>query len=401
MTEEREEHLVHAVEDSLGLKGDSEVQGPRSSSEKNLSAATATLSTGGNNNTGWISTSAVTTEASGKDTGGQKAFRPEGSVGVDIGTSSIVFAESRGEGNPAIERISFPCGSVPFLNLTKQTLIENEIPYFQKNNLGFLMGYGNEMVSEEFHTHSWRPVPSGYAQGHEGVPLIEVILQNLIGRPKVPATALCFSLPGKPLDGFNQLVYHNGVLSNFFNRLGYTTMAVNEGLAVIMAELAAENYTGIGISIGATMCNVCVSYLAVPVLSFSVQTAGDFVDNTASAALNELAIDVKAVKENSLDLTRKTNNRVETALQIYYGEMVNNIIAQLKAELQKVSIPNIGAVPIVLSGGSVQPNGFREMFEKKVKETRLAVKISSIRLANDPLTAVAKGALVMAKAEEL
>ena len=56
-------------------------------------------------------------------------------------------------------------------------------------------------------------------------------------------------------------------------------------------------------------------------------------------------------------------------------------------------------VPIVLSGGTVMPSGFRERFEKMLKESSFPLAISEVRVAGDPLTTTAKGALVAALAE--
>ncbi|MEA1933427.1 MAG: hypothetical protein U9N60_03205 [Thermodesulfobacteriota bacterium] len=36
-------------------------------------------------------------------------------------------------------------------------------------------------------------------------------------------------------------------------------ISINEGLATVMSELAHDNFTGIGISMGGGMCNVCLS----------------------------------------------------------------------------------------------------------------------------------------------
>ena len=62
------------------------------------------------------------------------------------------------------------------------------------------------------------------------------------------------------------------------DELGYEATSINEGLAVVYGELEDSNYTGIGISCGGGLCNVCLAYLSVPVLSFSIPKAGDYID---------------------------------------------------------------------------------------------------------------------------
>ena len=55
-------------------------------------------------------------------------------------------------------------------------------------------------------------------------------------------------------------------------------------------------------------------------------------------------------------------------------------------------------LPIVLSGGTAMPEGFRDRFEKMLSEAELPFATADIRVAADPLHASAKGALVAALA---
>ena len=56
-------------------------------------------------------------------------------------------------------------------------------------------------------------------------------------------------------------------------------------------------------------------------------------------------------------------------------------------------------LPIVLSGGTALPEGFRDRFEKTLMEAELPFAAADIRIAADPLHASAKGALVAALAD--
>jgi len=58
------------------------------------------------------------------------------------------------------------------------------------------------------------------------------------------------------------------------------------------------------------------------------------------------------------------------------------------------------AVPLVLSGGTLLPPGGRERFETILDEVELPVHISKVMQAKDPLLATAKGAYMMAVAED-
>ena len=57
-------------------------------------------------------------------------------------------------------------------------------------------------------------------------------------------------------------------------------------------------------------------------------------------------------------------------------------------------------LPIVLSGGTSKPRGFKELFERTLKAKPLPIDVSDVRLARDPLTATARGALIAAMYEK-
>ena len=47
-------------------------------------------------------------------------------------------------------------------------------------------------------------------------------------------------------------------------------------------------------------------------------------------------------------------------------------------------------------GGTAKVNGFKDRFEKFMKEENIPLEFGKIRIAKDPLTATAKGALIAA-----
>ncbi|MFW3147052.1 MAG: DUF362 domain-containing protein, partial [Thermoplasmatota archaeon] len=48
---------------------------------------------------------------------------------------------------------------------------------------------------------------------------------------------------------------------------------------VVFSELEDENFTGLGISAGGGMCNVCLAYLSIPLVTFSITKGGDYLDD--------------------------------------------------------------------------------------------------------------------------
>lgn len=335
---------------------------------------------------------------------GEEAEKPTGPVGLDIGTSHIVMSQNKGKTIHTVKQLN-AFFTVPYSKFTKKILIENDITFLEKHNQFYILGYSAENFANMFNTNTRRTMEKGLlsSKEDEGINVLQAIIDTLITRPDKTNEVLCFSLPGEPIDGLNSVIYHESILKMYLNSLGYRAISINEGLATIMAELSNDNFTGIGISMGGGMCNICLSYLSVPVVSFSLQKGGDYIDSMVGASVGEPATKIKTIKEGSLNLTRPPKDRVETALDIYYVDLVSNLLNTLE-KIMKTSdkIPKIAKpIPIVLSGGTVLPTGFKELFEKTLKKVDLPLEISDIRLAEDPLNTTAKGAMVMALSEEI
>src|SRR5262249_43489789 len=203
----------------------------------------------------------------------------------------------------------------------------------------------------------------------EGERFIREIATSMVGTAYA-GQQLCFSVPAAPLGSEERLTYHEATLRHIFSELGFTVKSINEGLAVIYAEMASTNYTGIGISCGGGLCNICLSYLSVPVLSFSIPKAGDFIDSSAASVTGERANQVRIVKEQSFHFNGRYDDKLKQALSVYYDDVIQSLVAGLRNAFQQArNLPKMSKpIPMVLSGGTTMPSGFRDRFEKKLSE---------------------------------
>jgi hypothetical protein len=236
------------------------------------------------------------------------------------------------------------------------------------------------------------------AKEPESLNLMRAILTAMVGKAESSSQKLCFTVPAAPLGEQENLTYHEATLRQILEELGYSVTAINEGLAVIYAELEATNYTGIGISCGGGLCNVCLSYLSVPVVSFSIPKAGDYIDSSAASVTGERTNRIRLVKEETFHFNGAFADKTLQVLGVYYDEMMRSLVAGLRDAFSKArNVPKFGKpVPLVLSGGSTLPPGFRDRFEKLLWEQDFGLQLSEVRLAENPLHATAKGALVAA-----
>jgi hypothetical protein len=237
----------------------------------------------------------------------------------------------------------------------------------------------------------------------EALPMIELLIKSVVGEPRYQDEIVYFSVPGEPLDADFDIIYHIKTVEGFLKTLGYTPRLINEGLAVILSDLADKNFTGIGISLGGGMVNVCLSFISVPIFNFSVTKAGDWIDQQVAMAIDEAASRVSAIKESSFDLSKERDlSKIESAFSIYYNHLIEYVIESIKQEFNRVGgMPGmVEPITIVLSGGTSLPKGFIQSFKQILDQLKLPVPIGEVRMAAQPLHSVAKGALIAASAEE-
>ena len=333
---------------------------------------------------------------------GEDAERPKGPVGLDIGTTHIIVAQNKPREIYSIRELN-AFFTLPKMKFAKQILKEKEIKYYERQEQYYIIGYSAQNFANMFNLNTRRPMEEGVLSSNEdeGIKVIEAIVNTLIQKPKTFGEMLCFTIPGDPIDGQGALVYHEAMIKRSLGSIGYSPISINEGMAVVLSELSDADFTGIGISMGGGMCNVCLSYLSFPVITYSIKMAGDYIDKMVGKAVGEPATKIKTIKEEELDLSCAPKDRVITALHIFYDELMFKLLESLQRVLSSTEkIPKIKtAIPIVLSGGTAMPKGCKEKFEEMFKNVNLPVEISGVRLAEDPLNTTAKGALINAMTE--
>jgi hypothetical protein len=324
-------------------------------------------------------------------------------AGIDVGTSKIVAARRRTKEIETASQLNafIP---VPYSRFTETILGQNDISYYREGEELVIFGGATERFANMFNAECRRPMADGLLNPREknAVPVLEAIIATLLPKARVNGDILAFSVPAATPGREAELTYHEATLRRHFEAMGYKAVAINEGLAVIFSELEDNNFTGIGISCGGGMCNVALAYLSIPSIMFSIAKGGDYIDASAGAVLAEHATRVKVIKEENLDLSRAPRDKYEKALHIYYEDLVETLVAALRRAIsQAEKLPKTERpLPIVLSGGTARPRGFKDMFERALKSASLPIAVSEVRVAADPLTSTARGALIAALYEK-
>ena len=152
-----------------------------------------------------------------------------------------------------------------------------------------VLGYDAQTFANIFNSEVRRPMEKGLLKADEtsAIPVLKEIVRLVVDAPKQMGANLCFSVPAPQVGFESDLIFHESVFKKYFEGLGFNAKSITEGTAIVLSELGEDNYTGIGISMGAGMCNVCFSFLSVPVIVFSIPRGGDNIDISVSRVSNE------------------------------------------------------------------------------------------------------------------
>ena len=319
-------------------------------------------------------------------------------MGLDVGTSRICLAQRVGEEYQYKTQLN-AFVALPYSRITESVLKKEGVPHSINGPEIVVHGNESEKFAELMDVETRRTMNRGLLSSSESesLNLMRQIITNL-APPTKDKPRLCYTIPAASVGSEDNLTYHDATLRQILTDAGYDVKSINEGLAVVYAELESTNFTGIGISCGGGLCNVCFSYLSVPVLSFSMPKAGDYIDSSAANMTGERATHIRLLKEDAFHFNGYFADKVQQAIGVYYDEMIQGLVAAMKDGLKTArKAPKLNRpIPIVLSGGTALPAGFRERFEKILKDQEFPMQISEIRLAADPLHTAARGALVAA-----
>jgi hypothetical protein len=327
------------------------------------------------------------------------ATPPQAVKGLDLGTSRIVLAtlnEQKVDFTPQLDAFV----DIPYSKMTEQMLARENILHRVEGV--HIYAYGNRVdeFAKFLDGDTRRPMQSGTLNPAEpkNVQMMELLLEHLCGKAS-QGEKLCFSIPSAPPDRSSDLIFHERSVQRIFEKLGYQAQSVNEGLAVVYSELKDANFTGIGMSFGGGMCNICLAYLGLPVLTVATTRAGDYIDQSTASVTGETPTTVRLYKENAAETGFALDGAagsIDRALSVYYADVIETAVTALQAAMaESKKLPRFTApIPIVVAGGTTMARNFLTKFKSVIVATELQVNVGDIYLAKDPFNATAKGALV-------
>lgn len=328
-------------------------------------------------------------------------------IGLDIGTYNLITAK-RGDKEDEVKYVKEVNA---FLELdlesrhTFNMLKKAGVRLIEREKSAFIVGESALEMARSLRKDLKRPMKSGCLNNteKESFRILMTMLHSIIGEVKGDKEIVYYSVPANALNEKTDADYHQKVLDEILkkykvNNKTIVPYPINEGLALVFAELAPKNFTGIGVSFGSGMCNVSYAIFSQPILNFALVGCGDWIDSQAAAATGETVVQINREK-HKIDLTKAPQNMVERAIQAQYRIMIERTVNEMKKAIIAAgnAVRSDDPVDIVLGGGTASPNGFLEIFKETIKQSDFPIKIGEIKRPEDHLYAVARGCLVAAE----
>ena len=331
------------------------------------------------------------------------------SKGLDVGTSFIVLSSDSTDGvvyKDFRDAFYIIKPTTPVATKMIEKGLAGKI-FIKDDQDGSFILLGKDAIEKaiERNDTAKRPMFKGVVSAKEkdAKKILAFILKEVAGQASEPGEKLVFCVPAQPVDQEDEdfdVGYHEDVVKTILAECGYDARAINEAEALCYAELEDTDYTGIGISCGAGMTNVCVMLNGEPTVVFSTTKSGDWIDRMSAVATGEPDSVVQAEKEGGdFKIGESNDNPVLSAVSAYYDRLIDYTTKQLSLALTgHKSLPKFkDPLKIVIAGGTSQAKGYIEKFTEKLTNNNFPLPVKEVVHADDPLHSVSKGCLIASK----
>lgn len=334
-------------------------------------------------------------------------------LGFDCGTYNLVCCRRNEDGDFSYKREVNAFLQMPLENRFVFNMMKNAgVPLIEQPeaNVGYALGEAAvSMAYTMTQIELKRPMKDGCLNPRErhAQQIMNVMCHSLIGDIEEDNTKLYYSVPANAINQETDADYHGKVLEAMFkaykSEKGYKVdpHPINEALALVYAELQNKAWTGIGISFGAGMVNLCYAMYGAPIFQFSLVNSGDWIDKMASKAIGEETTTYVNREKMHADLTNENpETLVQRAIKSQYEIMIQHTVSGIKKGIEDAGNKARSEQPIdiVIAGGTSMPKGFDVLFRNILEQAKITnMKIGEVIRPTDPLYSVARGCLIAAE----
>jgi actin-like ATPase involved in cell morphogenesis len=330
-------------------------------------------------------------------------------IGADVGTYTLVSSKRDANDNIVFKKeinafLDLPLENRFVFNMMKQA----GVPLIEREKVAYALGEAAVNMAYTLPTLELkRPMKDGCVNPKErdAFQIMSIMLHSLIDPPKKDGEKLYYCVPANAINAETDADYHGKIIEAIFKSYesdeGYKVDAkpINEALAIVYAELAKKAFTGVGVSCGGGMINVCYAMYGNPIFQFAIVNSGDWIDKQAAKATGESPTFINKQKMK-VDLLAPPTDLIDRAIITQYRLMIEKTVAGIKEGLAtaKNSVKSENPVDFVVAGGTSMAKGFTEIFSETLKQANLSIPVGEVIRPAEPLYSVAKGCLLAAEA---
>jgi hypothetical protein len=330
-------------------------------------------------------------------------------IGYDAGTYNAIACRRNEKGDFLYKReinafLELPLENRFVFNMMKQA----GVPLIERENVAYALGEAAVNMAYTLPTLELkRPMKDGCVNPKErdAFQIMNIMAHSLIDPVEQDGTKLYYSVPANAINQETDADYHSRVLESIFKSYvsdeGYKVdpKPINEALAIVYAELQKKAFTGVGVSCGAGMVNVCFAMYGNPIFSFAIVNSGDWIDKQAAKATGESPTFINKEKAK-VDLSAEPTTLVERAIITQYRLMIEKTVHGIREGLAsaKQAVKTENPVDFVVAGGTSMAKGFTDIFSQTLKQANLSIPVGEVIRPAEPLYSVAKGCLIAAEA---
>lgn len=336
------------------------------------------------------------------------------SIGLDLGARA--FRSLRRGNNRLIGRA---CRSgyaiLPDVPAQRELLQRAAISYAQCEDNLVLLGDSAAEFSRTFHAPCLDLLPQGCIPREDPIArqIAAILVESLLPTPQTEGEICCFTTPGR-VRGLQAV---GADPAEFFTRViklsGYVPRRLNAGMAIVLADLVHEGFTGIGLTLGAAVCEVSLAHCGVEVAHCTLPRGGRWIDEQLALEGQSYCSDVFGNKRLDLDHASRKKERAaggdaeasaeeRQRLLALYRDLVTGIAETMKREFARAlrlhDVPQ--PLSLVCTGGATELPGFCELLQRQLEVAEFPIRLRDVRMAREESQfTVARGCLVHAELE--
>ncbi len=311
------------------------------------------------------------------------------SIGLDLGTT--LFRSIRSTGTELVGR---QCGAVYIVladTASHRRLLEQSGVRFATCS-NDLVVFGQPAI--EWADILNLPVISLLPDGRvpQSDPVARQILALMVDAVLPPAEQIgdvcCLTVPGGHDISRNDLPYDVRFFQQLVALRGYEPRLMTAGLAVVLAELSAASFSGIGISFGAGSCQVGVVHCGRELANFHFDEC--LVDQS-----------VDRIDTNSASEGTDANPTRTAARDHLLVRALTETLTATRDELERRDVARWMSQPthIVCTGRPTAETEFLELLIQVWTSLEWPMKVGSLQIADDAVYSIARGCLIQSRLE--